>query len=188
MKDCSLSIRDANSNFIAKVPMLKNRMFLIKIQSDVAKCLKTCYKDSSWLWHLRLSYINFRSLELLSKKMMMNDLSCSNHPDQICEGYLLGKQSRKSFPQESHSRDLKPLELIHTNVCGPIKPSSFESSNYFLLFIDYFSRKTQVYFLKQKSEAFCVFKIFKAVVEKESGYEIKAMRSYLGGEFTSSEF
>ena len=68
MKDCNLSIRDVNSNFIAKVPMSKNRIFLINIQSDVAKCLKTCYKDSSWLWHLRLGHINFRSLELLSKK------------------------------------------------------------------------------------------------------------------------
>ena len=67
MKDRSLSIRDANSDFITKVPMSKNRMFLINIQSDVAKCLKTCYNDSSWLWHLRLGHINFRSLELLSK-------------------------------------------------------------------------------------------------------------------------
>ena len=49
MKDRSLSIRDANNNFITKVPMPNNRMFLINIQSDVAKYLKTCYKDSSWL-------------------------------------------------------------------------------------------------------------------------------------------
>ena len=135
-----------------------------------------------------LGHINFRSLELLSKKKMVNGLPCINHPDQLCEGCLLGKQFRKSFPQESHSRAPKQLELIHTDVCGPIKPSSFGGSNYFLLFIDDFSRKTWVYFLKQKSEAFSAFKKFKAAVEKESGYKIKAMRSDRGGEFTSSEF
>ena len=142
MNDCSLSIKGANNNFIAKVPMSKNRMFVINIQSDAAKCLKTCCKDSSWLWNLRLDHINFRSLELLSKRKMVNSFPSINHPDQLCEGCLLGKQFRKSFPQESHSKAQEPLELIHTNVCGPIKPSSFGGSNYFLLFIDDFSRKT----------------------------------------------
>ena len=49
MKDYNLSIKDDKNNFIAKVPMSNNRMFLINIQNDVAKCLKTCYRDSSWL-------------------------------------------------------------------------------------------------------------------------------------------
>ena len=118
----------------------------------------------------------------------MKGLPCINHPDQLCEGCLLGKQFRKSFPKESESRAKKPLELIHADVCGPIKPSSLGNSNYFLLFIDDFSRKTWVYFLKQKSEVFEVFKKFKATVERENGRKIKAMRTDRGGEFTSKEF
>ena len=62
------------------------------------------------------------------------------------------------------------------DVCGPFKPNSLGKSNYFILFIIDFSRKTLVYFLKQKSEVFEAFKKFKAVVEKKSGYHIKAMR------------
>ena len=188
MKDGSLSIRDNRSNLITKVPMSRNRMFLLNIQNDVAKCLKACYKDASWLWHLRYGHLNFGGLDLLSKKNMVRGLPSINQPDQLCEGCLLGKQFRKSFPKESNSRAQKPLELIHTDVCGPIKPTSLGKSNYFLLFIDDFSRKTWVYFLKQKSEVFEVFKKFKAAVEKESGREIKAMRSDRGGEFTSKEF
>ncbi|KAE8709398.1 Agamous-like MADS-box protein AGL6 [Hibiscus syriacus] len=188
MNNYNLSIKDDKNNFIAKVPMSKNRMFLINIQNDVAKCLKACYKDSSWLWHLRFGHLNFGGLELLSKKEMVKGLPCINHPDQLCEGCLVGKQFRKSFPKESETRAKKPLELIHTDVCGPIKPSSLGNNNYFLLFIDDFSRKTWVYFLKQKSEVFEVFKKFKAAVERESGRKIKAMRSDRGGEFTSREF
>ena len=60
----------------------------------------------------------------------------------ICEGCLLGKQFRNSFSKESYSRAKKPLELIHTDVCGLITPSSLGKNNYFLLFIDDFSRKT----------------------------------------------
>ncbi|MCI33542.1 retrovirus-related pol polyprotein from transposon tnt 1-94, partial [Trifolium medium] len=93
-----------------------------------------------------------------------------------------------SFPKESSSRAQKPLELIHTDVCGPIKPRSLGKSNYFLLFIDDFARKIWVYFLKEKSEVFENFKKFKAQVEKESGLVIKAIRSDRRGEFTSNEF
>ena len=47
MKDSSLSIRDGRNNLITKVSMSRNRMFLLNIQNDVAKCLKACYIDAS---------------------------------------------------------------------------------------------------------------------------------------------
>lgn len=52
MKDSTLSIRDVRNNLITKVPMSRNKMFLLNIQNDIAKCLKTCYNDASRLWHL----------------------------------------------------------------------------------------------------------------------------------------
>ncbi|KAL0544538.1 hypothetical protein IC582_019655 [Cucumis melo] len=187
MKDYSLLIRDNHDKIIAKVQMAKNRMFLLNIQTNVAKCLKLCLKDPNWIWHLRFGHLNFDSLRLLARKDMVKGLPYVKHPDQLCEGYLHGKQSRKSFPQESSSRAKRPVELVHTDLCGLIKPSSFGKNNYFLLFIDAFTRKTWVYFVKEKSEVFDMFKRFKALVEKESGYYI-ALRSDRGGEFTSNEF
>ena len=117
-------------------------MFVLNIQNEVVKCLKACYKDTSLLWHLRFGHLNFGGLDLLSKKEMVRGLPSINHPNQLCEGCLLGKQFRKSFPKESKSIAQKPLELIHTDVCGPIKPSSLGKSNYFLFFINDYSRKT----------------------------------------------
>ncbi|KAJ4709756.1 Retrovirus-related Pol polyprotein from transposon TNT 1-94 [Melia azedarach] len=188
MKDYSIFIRDDKGNIITKVKMSKNRMFSLNIQNDVAKCLKACYKDASWLWHLRFGHLNFRGLDLLVKKEMVRGLPYINHPNQLCEGCLHGKQFRKSFPKESTFRAKKPLELIHADVCGPFKPRSLGNNNYFLLFIDDFSRKIWIYLLKQKSEVFGAFKKFKAAVEKESGRQIKAIRTDRGGEFTSKEF
>ena len=49
MKDCSLFIRDDKGKLITKVKMSRNRMFSLNIQTNVAKCLKACYKDASWL-------------------------------------------------------------------------------------------------------------------------------------------
>ena len=94
---------------------------------------------------------------MLSKKKTVRGLPSISHPNEVCEGCLLGKQFKKSFPKESSSRAQKPLELIHTDVCGPIKLRSLSKSNYFLLFIDDFSSKTWVYFLKEKLEVFEIF-------------------------------
>ena len=124
LKDNNLSIRDGASNFIVKVPMSRNRMFMLNIQSDVAQCLKVCYKDIAWLWHLRFGHLNFGGLELLSKKEMVGGLTCIRHPNQVCEGCLLGKKFKICFRKESYSSAKMPLKLIHTDVCGPIKPSS----------------------------------------------------------------
>ena len=61
-------------------------------------------------------------------------------------------------------------------------------SRYFLLFVDDFSRKMSMYFLKKKSDAFPVFQMFKPLVEKESGTSIITLRSDNAGEFCSNEF
>jgi len=67
-------------------------------------------------------------------------------------------------------------------------PQSFSSKWYLISFIDDFSRKTWVYLLKEKSEAFEVFKKFKVMVEKVTGRQIKFVRSDRGGEYTSTAF
>ena len=119
-----------------------------------------------------MGHLNFGGLELLYKKRLVYGLPFISHPNQICEGCMYGKQSRKSFLKESFSRASQPLGLVHADICGPLKPSSYGKNRYFLLFIDDYTRQTWVYFLKEKSEAFEVFKKFKAQVENESGYLI----------------
>ncbi|KAJ7976200.1 Retrovirus-related Pol polyprotein from transposon TNT 1-94 [Quillaja saponaria] len=187
MKDKNLWLKDQDANLIAKVSMTRNMMFILNLQNDGAKCLKMCAKDSTWRWHMRLGHLNFGGLKNLGEKKMVYELPFINHPNQLCEACLLGKHARKSFPKEA-TRATKPLQLIHTDVCGPIKPCSFGKNHYFFLFIDDYTRKTWVYFLKKKSKAFEVFKNFKALVEKESGHVIKSLRSDRGGKFTSNEF
>ncbi|KAL0409127.1 UNVERIFIED_CONTAM: Retrovirus-related Pol polyprotein from transposon TNT 1-94 [Sesamum radiatum] len=168
--------------------MTSNRMFKLNVKTAEAKCLQACINDSSWIWHMRFGHLNFEGLKMLGEKNMVRGVPKINHPNQLCEACLLGKHARKSFPKESLSRATKPLQLVHADVCGPFNPQSFGKSSYFILFIDDFTRKTWVYFLKHKSEAFEIFKRFKTRVEKESGFEIKALRTDRGGEFTSNEF
>ena len=69
-----------------------------------------------------------------------------------------------------------------------MQTQSIGGSFYFLTFIDDFSRKTWIYFLRHKSETFSKFKEFKALIEKQSGKSIKMLRSDGGGEYDSHEF
>jgi hypothetical protein len=64
------------------------------------------------------------------------------------------------------------LQLVHTDICGPIEPMSLGGNRYFITSIDDFSKKLWVYFLKEKSAAFIVFKNFKALVENQSGHKL----------------
>lgn len=119
---------------------------------------------------------------------MVEGLHLIEKPERVFEGCILGKQHRESFPVGKSTREKVPLEIIHSYLCGPMETPSIGGSFYFLTFIDDCSRKTWVYFIKQKKEVFDLFRQFKNLVEKQSGYYIKVLRTYRGGEYISREF
>ncbi|CAL2254986.1 unnamed protein product [Prunus armeniaca] len=119
---------------------------------------------------------------------MMRDLPNIKEIHDVCEGCQLGKQHRQAFPSGKAWRAKALLELVHTDVCGPMRTPSLDNNRYFILFINDYTRMTWVYFLRERSEVFNIFKKFKTHVEKQSGHYIKALRSDRGKEYTSKEF
>jgi hypothetical protein len=177
---------------IARIKMTDNRMFPLHMKSEMMEKIGASFKassqDQAWIWHLRYGHLNFKALCLLQRNEMVKGLPPIQAPISSCESCILGKQHRLSFPKEKSYRAWAPLEIVHTDLCGPMKTPSLGGSIYFLTFIDDYSRKTWVYFLKHKSETFDKFKEFKAFVEKQSGLSIKILRSDRGGEYKSNEF
>jgi len=92
------------------------------------------------------------------------------------------------FPRESVWRASKILQLIYSNICGPISPISNSKKRYLIIFIDDYNRRTWVYFPVEKSEAFAMFKMYKARVEEKTWEFIRGLRIDWEGEFTSHEF
>jgi transposase InsO family protein len=82
----------------------------------------------------------------------------------------------------------KPLEIVHIDLVGPTTTKGLKGERYFMLLVDDYTRMTAVFFLKNKSEAFENFNIYKEMVENEMDSRIKCLRSDNGGEFTSKEF
>ena len=107
----------------------------------------------------------------------------------MCRGCALEKYTKTAFPS-SDSRSAGTLDLIHSDLCGPMSSMSLRGYEYYVTFIDDHSRKTWIYFLKSKKseEVLQRFQEFKALVENQTGRKIRVLRSDNGGEDTSKEF
>ncbi|GAA0141050.1 hypothetical protein LIER_02285 [Lithospermum erythrorhizon] len=187
----SCSIYHPSRGEIIKIVMSKNRMFAVStdnIKNQEGECLQVTIDDQAILWHQRYGHLHFKGLKTLRDKEMVTGLPSFKTHEIICADCLNGKQTRQAIPKKSNWRASKILELIHSDICGPINPTSNSGKRYFLTFIDDFSRKGWVYLLINKSEALSCFKEFKSMVEKDSGHVIKGLRTDRGGEYLSEAF
>ena len=169
--------------------MEKNRSFPIVFKYAENVALRMEDVEEAWLWHRRFGYLNFNSLKMLCQRKMVQGLpNTIEEKNEVCDGCALRKHHRQSFPKGVAWKANKVLELIHTDICGPMSTPSKGNNKQFVLFIDDFTRMNWVFFMKQKSEVLSIFKKFKSFVEKQSGCYIKTLRSDRGMEYTSSQF
>ena len=139
------------------------------------------------LWHQRLGHVNLKQLRQLAKNAEGVDIP-SEGKQSFCEACIQGKMHRLPHHSLKEIRSKKKLQLVYTDICGPMQTQSFGGSRYFITFTDDYSRCCKTYFIKRKSEALEKFKEFKLAVENESGMKIKALRADRGGEYMSEEF
>ena len=85
-------------------------------------------------------------------------------------------------------RKAKPLQLVHSDVCGPMPVVSMGGAQYFVTFIDDFSQKVWVYSLKRKHQVLIVFQRFVILVEMQIDKNVKCLRFGNGGEYVSKAF
>jgi transposase InsO family protein len=142
----------------------------------------------SKIWHERFGHLNYRSLQQLCNKQMVTGLPLVSCRDGVCAGCVLGKHHRDNFDKRASWHASSHLQLVHSDLCGPLSSPSFSGCKYLLTFIDEFSICTWVYFLKLKSEVFDKFLAYKALVEKQSRHQIQRLRTDNGGEYVNNNF
>ena len=168
------------------VPSLKKN--LLSISPLHKKGYRVAFIDleatsPSKLWHRRLAHINYKALPHVSKVVTSLPYLKIDH-DGIWKGCAKGNNIKNPFPK-SETKTKGTLELIHSNVCGPIPSASLSGYEYYVTFIDDYSRKTWIYVLKAKDEVFRKFKEFKALIENHLERRIKILRTDNGEENTS---
>ncbi|KAG8502779.1 hypothetical protein CXB51_000565 [Gossypium anomalum] len=141
--------------------------------------------DITKLWHMRLGHMSENGMVELSKRGLLDGQGICKL--NFCEHCVFGKQKRVRFTRGIHNTK-ETLEYIHSDLWGPSRVPSRGGANYMLTFIDDFSRKVWAFFLKQKSDVFSAFKSWKIMIEKQTGKQIKYLRTDNGLEFCSDEF
>jgi hypothetical protein len=119
--------------------------------------------SSNELWHIRLGHVHYKAL-LDLQNMVCGMFSISLSKNEICKGCMLGKNIKKSF-LSSDNRAQGILDLVHSDVSGPMSSPSLNGCLYYVIFIDDYRRKCWIYFLKVKSDTFDKFKEYKSFIE-----------------------
>jgi len=94
---------------------------------------------------MRLEHMSGRDLQVLHKKGVLSGIKY--YKLDLCKFYIMGRQRRVAF-SISHHKIKGLLDLIHTDVWGPLPVASIGDARYYVIFIDNFSRRVWVYFLK----------------------------------------
>ena len=114
------------------------------------------------MWHVIFGRLNYITLRLLRNNGVYGFLTIPKQRNK-CDACILGKHSKHPF-QESKLRVCGKLELIYSDLCGPMPIPSTNGNKYLMNFVDDYSRMCWVYLLKTKSEAFATFKNFHALI------------------------
>jgi len=165
-----------NGMFVASASIV-NGLFILNLE-DAPVCNISAKRprlnelSPTYMWHCRLGHISENRMKRLHSDGLLTSFDFESY--ETCEACLLGKMTKTPFTGfPERAADL--LELIHTDVCGPMSTTARGGFQYFITFTDDFSRYGYVYLMKHKSKTFEKFKEFQSEVENQRGKKIKAL-------------
>ena len=145
-----LKIYDDRQRLLTQVRRMTNHLYILELEIEQPVSLSAKTEEVSWRWHARYGHLNFPALEKLQKKELVHGLPEIKGVNKLCDGCLIGKQRRTPFPSRTAYRADEPLELVHGDICGPIKPATRGGKTLFLLLVDDKSRFMWLILLQAK--------------------------------------
>ena len=132
---------------------LQGKLFNLNAKVQLTYEAKFVDQQTEEIWHNRYGHLNHKSLRSLQNNDLVRGISFKTDEGSKapCKACLMGKQNRNSFPKEEAIRATELLEIIHSDVCGPMKNKSLGGNTYFVAFIDDWLRFATVYFMRNKS-------------------------------------
>nr|GEW18997.1 retrovirus-related Pol polyprotein from transposon TNT 1-94 [Tanacetum cinerariifolium] len=140
--------------------------------------------SQAWLCHRRLSHLNFDTINLLSKNDIVVGLPKLKFvKDHLCSSCVLGKAKRKYFHTKITPSSKRRLQLLHMDLCGPMRVASINGKRYVLVIVDDYSRYTWTYFLRSKDETPEVLIDFLRLVQRGLQAQVRIVRTDKGTKF-----
>ncbi|GJV16319.1 retrovirus-related pol polyprotein from transposon TNT 1-94 [Tanacetum coccineum] len=168
-----------------------SNLYTISI-SDMAASSPVCLMSKatstkSWLWHRRLSHLNFGTINDLTRLDLVDGLPKFKYgKDHLCSACERGKSKKASHPPKLVPSDHSKLELLHMDLCGPMRVASINGKRYILVIVDDYSRYTWVYFLRSKDETPEIIKKFIAQAQLNYKAKVCKIRTDNGTEFKNT--
>ena len=169
----------------------KGNVYLADFNSTKAESMTCLFSkatmDESWLWHKKLSHLNFKTMnELVKKDLVRGFPKLEFTKDGLCDACQQGKQRKASFKNKTVNTIVKPLELLHMDLFGPVNVLSISRKKYCLVIVDDFSKFTWTYFLHSKDEASEIIINHIKIVNNNPDLQVRRIRSDNGTEFKNS--
>ncbi|GJY97086.1 retrovirus-related pol polyprotein from transposon TNT 1-94 [Tanacetum coccineum] len=140
----------------------KKGVYVMKLgsKSNDKICLATIDENST-LCHRRLGHANMRLIQSLASKELVRNLTKLKFDKHFCDACKIGKQAHASHKAKNLVSTTRCLELLHMDLFGPSVVRSYGGNLYILVIVDDYYRYTWTRFLKDKTEAFNQFEIFR---------------------------
>nr|GFB47038.1 hypothetical protein [Tanacetum cinerariifolium] len=163
-------------------------LYTISLQESTSStplCLTTkASPTQAWFWHRRLSHLNFDYIYLLSKKdIVIGLLKLKYVKDQLCSSCEFSKAKRSSFKSKFVPSLKGRLNLLHIDLCGPMRVAIINEKKYILVITDDYSRYTWTLFLRSKDETPEALKEFLMMIQRNLQALVITVRTDRGTEF-----
>ncbi|GJU15804.1 retrovirus-related pol polyprotein from transposon TNT 1-94 [Tanacetum coccineum] len=132
----------------------------------------------AWLWHRRLYHLNFEYINFLSKKDVVIGLPKIKYvKDQLCSSCEVSIAKRSSFKTKTVPSSKGRLNLLHMDLCGPMRVASINGKKYILVIVDEYSRYTWTLFLRSKDETPEVLNDFITMIQRNLQAPVISVRT-----------
>ncbi|GJY87166.1 retrovirus-related pol polyprotein from transposon TNT 1-94 [Tanacetum coccineum] len=148
--------------------------------------LSKASKTKSWLWHRRLSHLNFGAINHLARQGLVRGLpKLKFEKDHLCSACAMGKSKKKPYKPKSEDTNQEKLYLLHMDLCGPMRVASVNGKKYILVIVDDYSRFTWVKCLRSKDEAPDFIIKFLKMIQVRLKTPVRRIRTDNGTEFVN---
>ncbi|RVW54229.1 Retrovirus-related Pol polyprotein from transposon TNT 1-94 [Vitis vinifera] len=176
--DKFVTLQDRSTGKTISIGRESQGLYHLTAPSTPAVCIST---NAPLLIHSRLGHPSLSKFQ----KMVPSFSSLSS---LACESCQLGKHTRVSFPKRLNNRAKSSFELVHTNVWGPCRTACTLGFQYFVTFIDDYSRCISLFLMKNRAKLFSIFQKFYVEIQTQFNISIRVLRSDNAREYFSTSF
>nr|GEZ39690.1 retrovirus-related Pol polyprotein from transposon TNT 1-94 [Tanacetum cinerariifolium] len=167
-----------------------NNLYTLSLQDMMASSpiflFSKASKTKSWLWHRRLSHLNFGAINHLARQGLVRGLlKLKFEKDHLCSACAMGKSTKKTHKSKSEDTNQEKLYLLHMDLCGLMRAESVNVKKYILIIVDDYSRFTWVKFLRSKDETLDFIIKFLKMIQVRLKVPVRRIRTDNGTKFVN---